>query len=416
MNDKQNKIALFRYGLISHVIHSGHQSRCFKELAEKSYDVPYLGLKKFKPGTFKKWLLLFRKYGLDGLKPKPRTDKDTFKSISSELENVIKSFISDYQVVSSAQLYRLLLSGGHISETDFSANTLSKYVGKHQLLTKAEKTARKKFEKEHVNELWVSDFMHGPVVNKKKTYLCCIIDDHSRLITGYGWYYSESSLSLEITLKSAIARYGIPKVLYCDNGSAYISENIQLSCARLGTALVHTKPYDPAAKGKIERFNRTVRQMFMPNADFTNLEVLNKCFVQWVENDYNKNRHSSTKESPLDRFIADIAQVKRIPENEMQQLFLQRIKRKVKKDSTISLNSIDYEVPAKYISEYIEVRFDNSKPDEIYMYESDKAVLRLKPVNLVENASSRHLPIFSVIDSLATIMELSRKNMEGPNV
>ena len=410
MTDKQNKIALFRYGLISHVIHSEHQSRCFRELASKSYDVPYLGIKKFKPGTFKKWLLLFRKYGLDGLKPKPRIDKGTFKSINAELENIIKSFISDYQVISSAQLYRLLLSGGHISESDFSANTLSKYVGKNQLLTKVEKTARKKFEKEHVNELWVSDFMHGPTINKKKTYLCCIIDDHSRLITGYGWFTSESSLSLEITLKSAILRYGIPKVLYCDNGSAYISENIQLSCARVGTALVHTKPYDPAAKGKIERFNRTVRQLFMPNADFTDLEVLNKCFSDWIEKDYNRKIHSSTKQSPLDRFIADIAQVKRIAENEMQQLFLQRLKRKVKKDSTISLNSIDYEVPTKYISEYIEVRFDNSKPEEIYLYETDKAVLRLKPVNLVENASSRHLPIFS------TMVTERSQSMEETNV
>ena len=47
MNDKQNKIALFRYGLISHVIHSEHQSRCFKELAAKRYDVQYLELKTF---------------------------------------------------------------------------------------------------------------------------------------------------------------------------------------------------------------------------------------------------------------------------------------------------------------------------------------------------------------------------------
>ncbi len=398
MNDKANKIALFRYGLISHVIHSEHQAQSFRELASKSHNVPYLGIKKYKAGTFKKWLLLFRKYGLDGLKPKPRMDKDTFKSISTELENIIKSFISEYVVVSSAQLYRLLLSGGHISESDFSSNTLAKYVKKHSLLTKQEKTTRKKFEKEHVNELWVSDFMHGPVVNKKKTYLCCIIDDHSRLITGYGWYYSENSLSLEITLKSAISRYGVPKVLYCDNGSAYISENIQLSCARIGTALVHTKPYDPAAKGKIERFNRTVRQMFMPNADFTNLEVLNKCFADWIERHYNRAKHSTTKESPIDRFVADIAQVKRISENEMQQLFLQRLKRKVKKDSTISLNSKDYEVPSKYISEYIELRFDNSKADEIYLYEDDKPVLRLKAVNLVENASSRHLPIFSIME------------------
>jgi putative transposase len=308
--------------------------------------------------------------------------------------------ISDYRIISSAQLYRLLVADGHISASDFSANTLSKYVRKHQLLTKREKTARKRFEKENINELWVSDFMHGPLINKKKTYLCCIIDDHSRVITGYGWYYSESSISLEITIKSAILRYGLPKVVYCDNGSAYISDNLHMSCARLGIALVHTKPYDPQAKGKIERFNRTVRQMFMCNADFSDIEVLNKSFSDWVEKEYNKSVHSSTGQTPMDRFIAgnQHVNIRRIPENEVHQLFLQRIERKVKKDSTISVNGKTYEVPAKYISEFIDVRFDSAKAEELYLYEKEKPIARLKQVNLVENASSRHLPIFSFME------------------
>jgi transposase InsO family protein len=344
--------------------------------------------------------MLYRKYGIEGLKPKPRFDKDTFKSINPELENIIKSVLSDYQVISSAQLYRLLLSGGYISESDFSANTLSKYVRKHKLLTKTEKIARKRFEKDFVNELWVSDFMHGPVINKKKTYLCCIIDDHSRLITGYGWFNAENSLSLEITLKSAILRYGLPKVIYCDNGGAYISDTVHMSCARLGIALVHTKPYDPAAKGKIERFFRTVRLMFMCNANFTNIEELNKGFSYWVEKEYNKSVHSTINEKPIDRFIAGIdkTKVKRISENEIQQLFLQRIYRKVKKDSTISVNGRIYEVPPKHISESVEVRFDSAKPEELYLYEKDKPILKLKVVNLSENASSRYLPIFSTME------------------
>jgi len=400
MKDKQEKIALFRYGIIAPVIHGNNQGEYFRQMEVKHYDVPYQGQKKFKAATFKKWLVLYRKYGVDGLKPQPRIDKGCFKLINSELENIIKSVISDYRIISSAQLYRLLISGAHISSSDFSANTLSKYVKKHQLLTKTEKTARKRYEKEYINELWVSDFMHGPVINKKKTYLCCIIDDHSRVITGYGWFYSESSLSLEVTLKSAIGRYGVPKVVYCDNGSAYISDSLHMSCARLGIALVHTKPYDPAAKGKIERFFRTVRLMFMCNANVSDIEEMNKCFSHWVEKEYNKSIHSSIGQTPIDRFISGIEQVKikRIPENEMQQLFLQRLERKVKKDSTISLNGKIYETPAKYISEYIEIRFDSAKPEEIYLYENDRPVIKLKLVNIVENATSRHLPIFTLME------------------
>ncbi|MBU0566529.1 hypothetical protein KJ693_08570 [bacterium] len=46
-------------------------------------------------------------------------------------------------------------------------------------------TPRKKFEKPHINDLWIADFMHGPhfIIDgkKRKTFLVAAIDDHSRL-------------------------------------------------------------------------------------------------------------------------------------------------------------------------------------------------------------------------------------------
>src|SRR5205814_9716415 len=109
MKDKDEKIALFRYGIIAPVIHGNDQAKYFRTMEKKSYDVPCQGLKKFKAATFKKWLYLYRKYGIEGLKQKPRNDKGRFKLINTELENIIKSVISDYQIISSAQLYRLLI-------------------------------------------------------------------------------------------------------------------------------------------------------------------------------------------------------------------------------------------------------------------------------------------------------------------
>lgn len=399
MKDKEEKIALFRYGIIAPVIHGNNQSEYFREMEQKKFEVPFNGPKKYSLSTFKKWLFAYRKYGIDGLKPKQRFDKNSFKLINEELENIIKGAISDYQPVSSAHLYRLLLSDNKISESEFSYNTLRRFVSRNKLLEKIDKTPRKKFEKEHVNELWVSDFMHGPLIDKKRTYLCCIIDDHSRVLVGYGWYFSESSLSLEQTLKKAMGRYGLPKVFYCDNGSAFISDNLQMSCARVGIALVHTKPYDPAAKGKIERFNRTVRQVFMPDADFSDIISLNQSFADWVEKEYNKKIHSSTKEAPMNRFLSDMEKTKpkRIPEVELNQAFYHRLTRKVKKDSTVSVNSCTYEIPSKYSGENIEIRFASEKPDELFLYENGKSVLKLKEINLSENANFRQIPIFTVI-------------------
>ena len=99
---------------------------------------------------------------------------------------------------------------------------------------------------------------------KRRLLLCAIIDDHSRMIVGSNWALSESTETLEVALKQAALTYGLPKIFYCDNGSVFVSGHLQLVCARLGTALLHSKPYDSPSRGKIERFFRTVRLNFLP--------------------------------------------------------------------------------------------------------------------------------------------------------
>jgi len=79
--------------------------------------------------------------------------------------------------------------------------------------------------------------MHGPYATegkkKLKTYLCAIIDDYSRLITGACFFLSEHSLSLQKTLKQAVLTYGIPQRFYCDNGKVFSSGYIHMVCAKL---------------------------------------------------------------------------------------------------------------------------------------------------------------------------------------
>ncbi len=83
MKDKQEKIAIFRFGIISPVIHGNNQAEYFRQMEVKHYDVPGQGLKKFKAATFKKWLHIYRKYGIEGLKQNPRKDKGVFKLINT---------------------------------------------------------------------------------------------------------------------------------------------------------------------------------------------------------------------------------------------------------------------------------------------------------------------------------------------
>ena len=50
-------------------------------------------------------------------------------------------------------------------------------------------------------------------------------------------------------LQQAVLRRGIPKRLYVDNGAVYRSHHLSLVCAKLGITLIHTRPYQPQAKG-----------------------------------------------------------------------------------------------------------------------------------------------------------------------
>jgi hypothetical protein len=65
---------------------------------------------------------------------------------------------------------------------------------------------------------------------------------------------------------------------YVDNRAVYRSNYLALVCAKLGITLIHSRPYVPQGRGKIERFFRTVRLQLMPRLtpqDLRSLDALN---------------------------------------------------------------------------------------------------------------------------------------------
>ena len=254
------------------------------------------------------------------------------------------------------------------------------------------------------NMLWTMDFLHGPQVSdkwahnrKRKVYMCAIIDDHSRLIVGAQFAFAENSMALATTLKAAVLQYGIPQKVYCDNGSAFSTHTLQLACARIGMALIHSKAYDSPSRGKIERFNRTVRQTFLsvlPKDALASLEDLNAHFGKWLAEDYNGNVHSGIAEKPKDRFMQSITKqaIRRISAHELDQSFYESFQRKVKKDATISIQGCLFEVPCEYIGSKVEIRIPLGT-NHYNLYHDNFPVQRIQPVCLIENAQKPHTGI-----------------------
>ena len=139
-------------------------------------------------------------------------------------------------------------------------------------------------------------------------YVIALIDDASRLVTGAGVFFEDTFVNLMSVMKSAVAKYGVPRVFNFDNGSAYKNKQMELLAARIGTTIHYCKPYTPTAKAKVERWFRTMKDQWMASLDmrdFSSLEALSGSLCSYVR-DYNLSVHSSLKEkSPQERFFSE---------------------------------------------------------------------------------------------------------------
>ena len=220
----------------------------------------------------------------------------------------------------------------------------------------------------------MSDVMHGPAIKsnggrKRKTYLIAFIDDATRVIPYASFAHSENTASFMEVFRQAILRRGIPQRLFVDNGSAFRSQHLSLVCAKLGITLIHARPYHTAAKGKIERWFRTIRLQFLPmlsKEDMQSLATMNRALWIYIEIEYHRTRHRILSETPLDCW-AKIGQRVRYPEPgvDLTDLFLFESRRKVQKDRTISLHGMIYEIDASLVGETVTLRYNPAEQGKI---------------------------------------------------
>jgi len=393
--DKSMEFALFKFQLIAPILNDKKivQKKYFKDMSEKTFNLSFTKQTKFSPTTFKKWLYLYKKYGLDALKGTYRKDKGKTRVINDELKEKIKHLVNEYNFKTVTNLYEYLIQQEIIYENDFTYATLNTFLKNSNIFNSSiQKKPRKAFEMPHINMLWMTDFMYGPYVysgkSKIRTYLCAIIDDYSRVVVYAQFFSAQSVKSLEHSLKNAVSKFGIPNKLYCDNASIFTGGYLQLISARLGFIIIHSEVHDAPPRGKIERVFRTVRDRFIPQFfikykdKHITLDVLNEYFFSWLHNDYNNKVHSSIKETPLNRYFkdSDNTKIRRIAENRIDQMFYHTIYRRVNNDATIAYKNSLYELPAKYIGAKIEIRFDPFNDDILYLYQDDKQILQLKKI------------------------------------
>lgn len=409
-NLKQS-IALFKYSLIAPLVTETFTQATAKEYLEeisaKEYNTPQ-GTREYAPATIKEWLRLYRRFGIDGLYPKIRSDKGKPRNLSNDAKEFIISTKINSPKRSAKSIYQELIAKGYVSYDQISLSTVQRFISKSNISSnKLEPVDRKAFEFEFPNECWQSDISVGPYLNidskKHKTYIIAILDDSSRLVIHAEAFFTDNLLSLLSVFKKAVAKRGIPKKLFVDNGKVYKSNQMQFICASLGTILSFARPYSPQSKGKIERWFRTLQDQWMNVInwnDFSSLDELNSSLSKYVEEDYNSKVHSSINEKPIDKFVRHIDLIKFIPnKQEIDYIFLYRVTRKAKKDSTISIQNILFEIPLKYVGDTISVRYDPTCMDKAYIFSEDNILLdTVYPVKKIDNSKIRREHNYKSVD------------------
>ncbi len=413
-DDINLEVATFRFGIISEFVtglhvERGEKAKLVRDKISRQYKIPNSTQSTITKSTIKKWITDYKKGGcrLECLKPKVRKDFGLFKSLDPTLQLEIKTIMREKPNLTGIALITEMQHRKILSFNEkINLSVLYRFLKKEKLNQPKLVVDRRSFEACAPNELWQSDVLHGPDVfvdgKTKKAYLIAILDDHSRLILHAEFFLSESLTDFKSCLKSAIEKRGLPHKLYIDNGSCYKALNLEQITALLGIGIVHTPPYTPQGRGKIERWFRYVRESFLVTcSDKMTLKSLNESFDNWVEA-YHNRIHSTTGLTPLGKYQSNMKCLRPVPKDLMNYFRIIEFRR-VKKDRTLRLNGTIFEIPVSLIDLQVELRFHRDAPDEVEVFYDGRsfgnAVLLDRHVNFKLSRNHR----ITVSENVATV-------------
>src|SRR6266700_2525494 len=359
-DDRRQAVALFRYSLIREAADPALGARergvLVRALAERDHLGPSGERVRVSRNTldrWNRWIAAWRRGGFEALLPDPRVGRPRVDAGVLELAVTLKR---EQPCRSAAQITVVIAERYGQSPHQRTLERHFRRVGLDRELAAQRGALRAfgRFQAEAPNQLWTADALHGPVVAGRKAYLFAAIDDHSRALVGYRWALAEDTLRLEAALRGGFAARGLPGALYVDNGSPFVSRQLERCLAVLGIRLTHSRPGQPQGRGKIERVFRTVREQFLVELDTrggaADLDELNRLFGAWVEGVYHHRAHSQTGQTPMERFLPTPA--------ELREAFLWAECRQVTKQAMVSLFGNRYQVDPALVGATVELVFD----------------------------------------------------------
>ena len=399
-DDTKKTIAVFRFGVIADLVgrklNRGEKEFILREKSSSRWEIPFSPRSHISRSTILSWVRAYERGGrrIESLYPDERKDKGRYRVMDEESIAALVNLKKGRMGVSLPVILKEARAKGILPLRYMVSYATIYRIFKQHGLSDADHVYpdRRRFESELPNDMWQSDALHGPKVlhegKMKKTYLFAFIDDMSRLIPHGEFYLNERIDAYIDALTKALLKRGLPRKLYVDNGPAFSTQVLSHAMASLGIALVHSKPYQPEGRGKVERFFRSVRMQFLSTiSDGLSLEELNKRLKSWID-EYHLREHGSTGEAPLSRYADHLHCIREAP-NDLTDHFRKRVTRKVDKDRTVSLDGRLYEAPVPLIGRTVTLLYHESDPSRVELLVNGTSYGMLIPLDVHINARVR---------------------------
>jgi transposase InsO family protein len=408
--DHAEAVALFRSEIIGSLcrrdLDHGELAAELRALSRRRYrppDAEYT--RRYSVPTLQRWLYKYKAGGLAALRPKVRSDKGRAQALSEAQRALLGDIRREHPNASVPLILRTLVADGRLGRNAVSEATVRRFfveqgLDRVSLRESLSNKTRLRWQAERPGALWHGDVCHGANLTidgvSRPLRIHALLDDHSRFIVGIEAHHQERERDMLGLFVRALRRWGAPDALYLDNGSTYRGNVLRLACERLGVTLLHARPYDAPARGKMERFWRTLREGCL---DFlgalASLDDVQRKLRAFVETHYHQAPHAAlVGRAPGIVFAEGMdGRTDDLTEERLRSALTVRQKRRVRNDTTLSLDGRTWELDQGFLAgRIVTVARNLVDPDLPPWVEHEGKRLVLHPVDPTANARRKRLP------------------------
>jgi putative transposase len=407
--DHAEAVALFRAQIVGALcvrdLDHGELQAALAELSQQRFRAPRAhSTRCYSHSTLERWYYAYKEGGLVALRPQGRADKGRGRDLAPAMRELLVAIRQEHPGASVPLILRTLVAEGRLQEGTLSESTVRRFyqqrgVDRVSLRAGGGGKMRLRWQAEKPMALWHGDVCHGSPLGTGDrcvpVRIHALLDDASRYVPVIEAMTQEREVDMLAVLVRAVRRYGPPGALYLDNGATYRGTTLALACARMGTTLIHAKPYDAPARGKMERFWRTLREGCLDHVgNVGSLHDLNVRIWAWLDTHYHAAPHGALMGgSPKGVFSATPRTADTFDEARLRAALTVHERRRVRRDSTLAMDGDDWETDLHFLAgRLVTVSRCMVDPEEPPYIEHEKKRHALHKVDPIKNATRPRSP------------------------